>query len=1181
MTEGTPKAIEPKGITRNATKIGVQDGQAEDLINLRFMDGSWRASGNGRQIENMPTGTIYEQLYVHTNVYHHLLGVDNGVLYWFAEIDNDGVTFYPLDGTSDRSLWPEDKQDLPTERVTLTNVVGDIWITQTGHLLTVIDEADDFEHLVFKTGENQYAEVNVDVNGNPADRLLYPFGQVHFNYVTEYSSLLFQPHVTRSSDTPRFTEQELLTVNHRHLSIGKLDTRIDNLETIKNKFITLQGQLRNINVFSGAIIALAAIKLYDDSFVYASNPVLIYPRQQINNKNLYLLKNENTYIVTSTEYNKHVWLEYKPRSEEDTSSSVETTYPHFENYRANGNYLTPIYTIVDCRDDILPPAFFLQETLYSGALTSQYLAVLGYDIAFSIKDLEIIKQNKDVLKSLCIFITSEEDVTCINKSDVIDYRTLVYDRPTSEIIYKLMHSPLFLLKEYKAEDITILQNPVINLTSEEDKNLLKNITKQQQFPTESLSRTTYLPKVAYQYNGRLHIANYKTYPFFGYPIDLFHLHNHSVKVQENAWFKGVLPNLADNNDAYLQYVKAQKAIANYEDLVTAGAPYFLVKVYIDSSQGEQVVCRYIPAYNPYEAPEHTANFIEDLNPLLTYPDARAKKMEIFYVDNYTSEDYIDQENVKHKACAWVRMKEFKLTPHPYLNIAYYMDPDLHPIKLADFEQVLTTYEEDIYEVIVSKTIPELKALIKMENAEEYFPNGLKVSKTDQPMFFPVDYTYQVGSAEILALMSNTIAVGTGQTGDAPLYVFCKDGVYALYVDSSGQMAYPNARILARDVCNNPRSVTPIDAGVVFTTDRGLMMIAGEQVQEIGAPAEGDVVQFWNAGSVDYSKIATASMQQIAGLPSELCSTTDFLTYLQDKGTSGKAAIINYNHNMRELMVSNPNYPYSYVLDREGNWSRRDYTAAQYVNNYPTSYRVDEDGHFYKVDDEGDAGTSLEHRKEADNKIFYLSNVIKLDSIGFKQAYRFVVRGYFETMMAPVERVERAILQKSIDSRNFYIEEDSHVLSQTNLPVMNHLVGMSDVTNGLRVGDVLVLDPIGNPLAEDQEIVITEVTRDDVYLAQDVVITEGVTGFTLSRKRTVIDHVPTNVACVVEGSYDGRKFKPLGYNRKSGKFRDIGCLVSHTDVRFFRICLSGQVTGKTRIDYMEMSAGASMLNTKIR
>jgi hypothetical protein len=279
------------------------------------------------------------------------------------------------------------------------------------------------------------------------------------------------------------------------------------------------------------------------------------------------------------------------------------------------------------------------------------------------------------------------------------------------------------------------------------------------------------------------------------------------------------------------------------------------------------------------------------------------------------------------------------------------------------------------------------------------------------------------------------------------------------------------------------------------------MIAGEQVEEIGQPAEGDVLHYTNVNasgvplSVEGSKIATDALTKIAGLPSSLCDTTDFLTYLQDKGTLGKAAIVNYNHNMRELIISNPNYAYSYVLDREGNWSRRDYTAAEYVNNYPTSYRVAVEldannqpvRRFYKLDDEGDAGTSLEHRKEADNQIFYLSNVIKLDSIGFKQAYRFVVRGYFETL------------------RTRYIP----------------------------------------------------------------------------RPGAVPQYRDANVGIVVEGSYDGIKFAPLGFNRRTGKFTDIGCNVSHTDMRFYRVIIAGQVTGKTRINYMEMSAVGSKLNTKIR
>ena len=1075
MSEGTPKAIEMKGIVRNATKIGVQDGQAEDLINLRFMDGSWRASGNGRQIVNMPTGTIYQQLYVHTNIYHHLLGVNNGTLYWFAEIDNDGVTFYPLDGTTDRSLWPEDKKDLPTDPVALTTVTGDMWVTQTGHLLTIIDESDDFEHFVFKTSTKEYIEVNMDVNGKATDRSLYPFGQVHFNW---YSSLDDKGEgIPLVSDIGKAIDaiEDAYWIQYNGISIEDTDEK----KQIAQSFLiqTLSAFTR-MNKFTMPFLACVAVRLYDGSYAYASNPQLIVPRESGYGDFFYEYRfdvPEGEDSKSDNKYNKTFQRYY--RAEDKGPILFLRKGILFESDRLHkvepGKDKTVDNVSVAIYDN--PRSGYRAFSVQRHHLpTFSFDCVIGSDLTLNIDDLSILRGNKDVFGSLCVFITPQVPIFSTTESDYSKLKvisatqsSIVGDsyksitnktyspafRERNEIVHDLLHSPFYLLREYSIDELTSLEdNPIVDLTRPESKGVLKNITAQKTLTTEAFARQTYIPKVSYMYNSRLHIANYKKHPFFGYPIDLFHLHNHSVKVQDGAWFpadeagKRVLPNLADNNDAYLQYPRTKH---DFPATYSSEIKYFAyITVDIDTAQGMQRVVRYIEPYSIGSGKDGRADFIEILNPLLTYPDTRAKKMSIYILKEETT--------YQGGAMYLYYTKTVDLKPHPYLNIAYYIDPDLKPIEFS------------VYPVPNNP-----HALPEMQNTEEYFPNGLKVSKTDQPMFFPVENTYQVGSAEILALMSNTIAVGTGQTGDAPLYVFCKDGVYALYVDASGQMAYPNARILARDVCNNQRSVTPIDAGVVFTTDRGLMMIAGEQVQEIGAPAEGDVVQFWNAGSIDYSKIATASMQHIAGLPSNLCSTTDFLTYLQDKGTSGKAAIINYNHNMRELMVSNPNYPYSYVLDRDGNWSRRDYTAAQYVNNYPTSYRVDAYGHFYKMDDEGDANTSLEHRKEADNKIFYLSNVIKLDSIGFKQAYRFVVRGYFET----------------IDGEN--------------------------------------------------------------------------------------------IACVVEGSYDGRKFNPLGYNRKSGKFRDIGCIVERTDVRFFRICLSGHVTGKTRIDYMEMSAGASMLNTKIR
>jgi hypothetical protein len=256
-------------------------------------------------------------------------------------------------------------------------------------------------------------------------------------------------------------------------------------------------------------------------------------------------------------------------------------------------------------------------------------------------------------------------------------------REQKDIVDGLMRTPFFLLREYDTSELSLLGSIKIDMSSDRYKGVLSNITSQKTLPIEATIRQTYIPKVSYEYNSRLHIANYKSLPFFGYPIDLFHLHNHSVKVEKGAWFKGVLPNLVANNDEHLQYPKEQVSINTYQDLIDAKSPYFLVRVYIETSQGDQVVSRYIQAYDTTNAQEGRADFIEDLNPLLTYPDSRAKKMEIFYVKDYIA--HIDGVVQTQGEGVLGKKKTFELKPHPYLNLAYYISPDLKPIKLADFE----------------------------------------------------------------------------------------------------------------------------------------------------------------------------------------------------------------------------------------------------------------------------------------------------------------------------------------------------------------------------------------------------------------------------------------------------------------------------------------------------------------
>lgn len=1135
--ENNSQAIELKGIVRNQTKIGVQDGQCDDIVNLRFKDGSWRVADDGKVMldadNSLPfIASGYSQLYVHTNVYHHLLGVKQGKLYWFANIGSDGESFTFIKNTN----------GVPSP-VEICDVQGDVTIVQNGHLLTIISTtstdttplplADSSESLIkyaiFKTGTHEYKELKVNPSGEQTDRGLYPFGRVHLNLNCDAKEFT---HVNKDAgkikmDLENPGENFFVTLNHNEsgaLVPADNDEEAERTLTAKqlwhSSMLDVYNQAKDENYFTKPFLAIVAVKLYDGSYIYASAPMFLSPIEKYssykeyydsvaladkvtsNEDELYYQNNmvhpdDEETILSDSGYDQKLQVKKVKVSDTQilysngarTLCPIDTRMPVYY----SGAYSYRIGKGSDATADTYYTDEYLEEKL--GYLPYQFLTSVlkGSSLIVTLGDLSSIFDNSDVFSSLSIFITKEVDIykmgadnykdgkvaylSDAGRRDNADGATASYTivgnvwykpavRPDDEIIHDLTNSPFYLLREYSLNELKSMSNTstLVDLSAPEYEGLLKNITAQDKLKNESLDRRDFIPKVAYSYNQRLHIANYVSDLFRGYPIDCFQLSNHNVKIEQGSYaVGGVLPNLKDGADVQYSREKIffidandQEAERYVEIGKQIGAYFAFVKVTIETQHGESEVVRYIAPYNAHMFKNgDKANFVEDLSPLLTYPDARAKKMEIKIAS------LIDQG----QSVEWYG-KVFELSPHPYLNLAYYIAPDLAPIQISEFDGGYCLLNEyDDYGVNEQFILP------KESNSSESFPNGLKVSKVNNPFYFPNATTYQVGSSEIVALMSNTVAIGTGQTGAAPLYVFCKDGIYALLVDSTGEMTYSNARIIARDVCNNAKSVTPIDSGVVFTTDRGLMSIAGSEVVEIGGAVEGDVFDITDNGNLptnptiaDKAKkimFNVFTMQQFAEFSQSLIDNTDFLTYI-------KGAIVNYNHNERELMVSNPSKDYTYVVDRNGNWSRRAFTAQEYVNNYPTSYRIDKSGKLYKVDaDDNDT-----------NKVYLLSNIIKLGTIAFKQAYRLVVRGYFET-------------------------------------------------------------------------------EDDAKLG-----------------------------LYVFGSYDGRQWALLGGNERdenyqSGKFTDIGCKISHTDIRFLRVCLAGKLSKDTRIDYIEVSADGSALNGKLR
>ena len=1047
--ENNSQAIEIKGIVRNQTKIGVQDGQCDDIVNLRFKDGSWRVADDGKVMLDADNGnpfnaTGYSQLYVHTNVYHHLLGVKQGKLYWFANIGADGESFTFVKNTNGE-LSP----------VEICDVQGDVTIVQNGHLITIIslvssdttplplaDSSQSEERIsyaIFVTGTNEYKVLNVNANGEQTDRGLYPFGKVHFNVVSS------------DSDEYSVTVKEWGDVTF----LTPYESNSYAIEKLAEK-----------GLISMPLLAIAAIKDYSGNYLMASNPQYIFPKEKF-----YYLQEEGksiaiTYKYTGETYNDKNLVKIDKVGICDWSNAKDGIIDCDE----NPSYFQEL-------SEPIPPMNILMNTvpLFHGVSSGDYETIdryyFGSKLTLSIDNFDFIKENEDVFQSLCVFVTRQINVfpNAINDISECDkdydsgetiairknnaYESVYYRnvRAKKYVIDDLLNSPFYLLREYDKNNISELkESPIIDLSAAEYKDVLKPdvLIHRDRIDNGAFDRKDFLPKTAYQYNTKLHIANYKTYQFHGYPIDFFQLSNHNVKVKSGSYAcGGVLPNLEDGADVQYPrgkyYFLSSGTTTTYDTYIQAakdkGYCFASIRVLIETQQGEQQVVRYIAPYDAYNFENgNNANFVEQLGALLTFPDYRAKEMEITVIG--------------YRGNVYRQSKTFKLTPHQYLNIAYYIDPELKPIVLPN---IGSSFGVPLDQFIAGVDSNLFITPSERNNTEDY-PNGLKVSAANNPFLFPYETTYQVGSSEIVALMSNTVAVGIGQTGDAPLYVFCKDGIYILIVDPSGTMTYTNQPPIARDVCNNAKSVTPIDNGVVFTSDRGLMSIAGDKVIEIGGAAEGDVFDITDTSDKAKKIMFNAfTMPQLAEFPQSLIDNTDFLTYL-------KGAIVNYNHNERELMVSNPSKDYTYVMDRNGNWSRRAFTAQEYVNNYPTSYRIDKAGNFYKVDvDDNDT-----------NKVYLLSNVIKLGTIAFKQAYRLVVRGYFET-------------------------------------------------------------------------------------------------------------VASKLGLYVFGSYDGRQWSMIGANERGGQFTDIGCKISHTDIRFLRVCLAGKLSKDTRIDYIEVSADGSALNGKLR
>lgn len=367
-----------------------------------------------------------------------------------------------------------------------------------------------------------------------------------------------------------------------------------------------------------------------------------------------------------------------------------------------------------------------------------------------------------------------------------------------------------------------------------------------------------------------------------------------------------------------------------------------IYVYINTESGEKIVF-------------NESNVINPLPPLFCYPDYRASKVEIFAMAGLVG------GNSAYKK------RTLPLTSNG-LNTAYFLGWDyeyqrVSPLDMTDG----TTITEEEYN----------NPGIIIDNIEET-PNKIKVSDLNDPYTFPATQTYTVSNGDIIGMASATTALSSGQFGQFPLYVFCNDGIYALST-GSGDTVYSTSSPVSRDVCTSKDSITSLDNAIVFASDAGLMLLSGSSTQKLSDKIEG-----YLPTSLDSSPV----LKKILAIPQLKSSISEFRNYIEK-------ACIGYIYEDKEIVVSNKQYPYSYVYNLPSReWHKISIQIDSFLNSYPKSLII-------SANTAGCGIYNLHNPHRTINNIAILTRPIKFGSLTHKRILQSALRGILRPSLSDV------------------------------------------------------------------------------------------------------------------------------------------------------------------------------------
>ena len=321
-----------------------------------------------------------------------------------------------------------------------------------------------------------------------------------------------------------------------------------------------------------------------------------------------------------------------------------------------------------------------------------------------------------------------------------------------------------------------------------------------------------------------------------------------------------------------------------------------------------------------------------------YPNKNATRLILFEFNGYIHYRY-----------------DIPLKRHRFLNAAYAFN-QFDTITLLGKFTVISNAEE-----------------INLPTGSIYYTNKIITSSTSNPFHFPENLTCIVPTDDVKTISTTTKALSEGQFGQYPLYAFTNDGVWALSVSSDGQ--YIATQPATRDVCNNIDSITQSDTALYFTSDRGIIILAGSESLCIS-----DIL---NDNGDIFDIKALPHWEKLTELCEATAEETQYVPFLEF--VKGASLVYDYIH--QRLYVYNPKKDYAYLYSLTfKKWTITRSNILAKVNSYPDAL-VNTKDHQY---------VNLCKDSDTIQKQFLITRPIKLSSPNsLKRIKTIIVHGNFK------------------------------------------------------------------------------------------------------------------------------------------------------------------------------------------